>query len=226
MWPNSFWPPRCYRSSMPCCCGGQAQGDPGGPKFQQKKVVGIQWHHPETPNIHGNLNKTQKNPPFLGPLNFWPAFLKKGQQFLAVWMALQGNVPLDSYCCWKKSCDQQLRLVVYPIIYRVLYIPFDVSTVPSRGGNHRRRRRQAPVQKVGIDKAQEARQGIVLSCTFTSLSWREAVGSLGRPKKSRVVAAGPLDDPFWVWMTLWFGVWKGKNASENQHNHWKIPHFQ
>ena len=28
-----------------------------------------------------------------------------------------------SYCWWKKSGDRQLRLVGYPMIYRVLYIP-------------------------------------------------------------------------------------------------------
>ena len=26
------------------------------------------------------------------------------------------------YCCWKKSGDHQLRLVVYPIISKILYI--------------------------------------------------------------------------------------------------------
>ena len=31
--------------------------------------------------------------------------------------------PGQKYCCWDKSGDHQLRLVVDPIIYKVLYIP-------------------------------------------------------------------------------------------------------
>ncbi len=41
---------------------------------------------------------------------------------------------LGYYCWWPNSCDHQLRLVVYPIIYKALYIPggclgFLLSTV-------------------------------------------------------------------------------------------------
>ena len=36
-----------------------------------------------------------------------------------------------TYCWWRKSGEHQLRLVVYPIIYRVLYIPGGAGFLPS-----------------------------------------------------------------------------------------------
>ena len=40
------------------------------------------------------------------------------------------------YCWWLKSGDHQLRLVVYPIIYRVSYIPGGAGFQPSTVGIH------------------------------------------------------------------------------------------
>ena len=37
----------------------------------------------------------------------------------------------DTYCRWKKSGDHQLRLVVYPIVSKVLYIPGGAGFLPS-----------------------------------------------------------------------------------------------
>ena len=38
---------------------------------------------------------------------------------------------IQSYCWWKKSGDHQLRMAVYPIIYRVLHIPGGAGFLPS-----------------------------------------------------------------------------------------------
>ena len=149
-------------------------------------------------------------------------------------MVLQGNVPLDSYCCWKKSCDQQLRLIVYPHdLQGFKNIPFDVSTVPYSGAATTTRPPDDPTKDGQVSCAKSwdwqssrspPRNSTLLHVHLVVFTFFSA-GSLGRPVFGVVAAGAP-------WMTLFgfgwfgFGVWKGSYTSENQHIHWKIPQFQ
>ena len=60
---------------------------------------------------------------------FHPEWLGENDPNLTIIFFSDGLVQLvqpstrGSYCWWKKSGDRQLRLVGYPMIYRVLYIP-------------------------------------------------------------------------------------------------------
>ena len=66
-----------------------------------------------------------------------PCFFFVASQLRACRLLVDVQLNMVNYCWWLKSGDHQLRLVVYPIIHRVSYIPggclrFQPSTVSTR----------------------------------------------------------------------------------------------